>query len=336
MTDVEIYLPTVTANTSTEGGLEVVKTVFDPEGNSVTIENGKFTPLLVGDYTVTYSCVDSWGNTASESYVIKINFNGPNGKSITITVVMFASMLIILVVAVLMAGKMQNRKPAYAIMSAPKNDDAVVDELDDVDDVFYPPTAAINTTRSGEPVVITEPDIAAESEIIPENDTDNIPAVSQVQSDGEIIAEEESTVESNIPDGENNNVSVMFNTENKTVQELYEELPDNQRTYYDIIRARAESKNKVKTSQAKDGYTVFYGRDKIVKLRIRKNTVEAIFFVTDNAFKKLPGTSGIKIKETPTVIKITNDEHLKLALEAVDYRYDTVIAERKAKQQKHK
>ena len=81
------------------------------------------------------------------------------------------------------------------------------------------------------------------------------------------------------------NTGVVFNTTRKTLWELCAELTPKQREYFDEIRARAEKKAKVRSSQSKDAYTVFYGRDKIVKLRIRKNTVETVFFVTDSAFK---------------------------------------------------
>ena len=124
---------------------------------------------------------------------------------------------------------------------------------------------------------------------------------------------------------------VVFDSVKKSLWELYAELSDEQRKYFDKIRARAEEKVNVKSSESKDAFTVFYGRDKIVKLRIRKNVVEAIFFVTDSAFKKLKVDSEAKVKETATVIRVINDEYLKFALETVDYRYDAVIEERKAK-----
>ena len=124
---------------------------------------------------------------------------------------------------------------------------------------------------------------------------------------------------------------VVFTEEKKTLWELYAELSAEQRGYFDKIRASAESKEKTKSGESKDAYTVYYGRDKIVRLRIRKNTVEAVFFVTDSAFKQLSSESEVKIKETPTVIKLVSEEYFRLALETVDYRYDAIIAQRKAK-----
>ncbi len=129
---------------------------------------------------------------------------------------------------------------------------------------------------------------------------------------------------------------VVFNTAKKTLWELYAELTPEQREYFDKIRERAEGKENVKSSESKDAYTVTYGRDKVVKLRIRKNTVEAVFFVTDSAFKKLKGESEAKVKETPTVVKITDNDYFNFALETVDYKYDSIIEERNAKKVERK
>jgi len=149
------------------------------------------------------------------------------------------------------------------------------------------------------------------------------------------VAEEEAATEEQAEE-EGGEGGVVFDNTKKTLWELYAELSPEQRGYFDKIRARAESKEKVRSSESKSAYTILYGRDKVVRLRIRRKAVEAVFFVTDSAFKRLKDGSDAKIKETATVIRVSNDEYLNLALETVDYKYGAINEERAAKKAERK
>jgi|GEM_PF-1524355 len=159
------------------------------------------------------------------------------------------------------------------------------------------------------------------------------PAEESVEEVAEQPAEEEQSAEEQPEEAQpvvEENAAVESDNENKTLWELYAELSLKQRKYFDMIRARAESKEDVRSSESKIAYTVYYSRDKVVRLRIRDNVVEALFFVTDNAFKRLKDGSTA-IKETATVIRVVDDEHFDLAIQTVDYKYDSIVEDRSDK-----
>lgn len=59
-----VSLPVFTAENSVGDTLNAVVTVTDPDGQTVEITKNKFTATAVGEYTVTVTCTDVWGNNA--------------------------------------------------------------------------------------------------------------------------------------------------------------------------------------------------------------------------------------------------------------------------------
>lgn len=72
----EIKLPVATATTSTGTAVEVETAVTDPDGNEVTVSRNRFTPAKAGEYTVTLTATDVWGNTKTETYTITVAGTG--------------------------------------------------------------------------------------------------------------------------------------------------------------------------------------------------------------------------------------------------------------------
>lgn len=67
-----IVLPVVDVQDDLGESINRVFTVFDPEGEQVTLEgDGRFIPQKAGEYTVRITAVDSWGNQA-EPYEYKV------------------------------------------------------------------------------------------------------------------------------------------------------------------------------------------------------------------------------------------------------------------------
>ena len=69
----EIKLPTATATDNVTEKPVVWAVVYDPAGNIVFLDGGKFTAVHSGIYKVIYYAIDKAGNTASLSYLIAID-----------------------------------------------------------------------------------------------------------------------------------------------------------------------------------------------------------------------------------------------------------------------
>lgn len=70
---VELALPEATVTDNSGETIRATVTVKDPEGKTVTVINGKFTPAKAGEYTVVYKAADSAGNEGvSPEYKIQV------------------------------------------------------------------------------------------------------------------------------------------------------------------------------------------------------------------------------------------------------------------------
>lgn len=116
-------------------------------------------------------------------------------------------------------------------------------------------------------------------------------------------------------------VAVDENKE-KTFWELYEALSADQKAYFDGLRNAVQAKVGVRETEYPDqlGYTVF--RSNLMRIRIRKETVEAVFMLTDPAFKPLQ--SG--------VVRIINASYYRLALETLDKKYAALLEQKKERE----
>lgn len=126
---------------------------------------------------------------------------------------------------------------------------------------------------------------------------------------------------------------VAFNRDLKTLWTKYAELSEEQRRYFDAIRNYANGKDGVKCIESKDYLTFKYGKDKVVRLRIRKDTTEAVFMLVASAFKQSFTENELKVKEAATIIRVENDAYLDGVLKTIDMQYDALIEERRIKRE---
>lgn len=129
---------------------------------------------------------------------------------------------------------------------------------------------------------------------------------------------------------------VAFNRDMKTLWTKYAELSEEQRRYFDAIGNYANGKDGVKRIESKEYLTFKYGKDKVVRLRIRKDTTEAVFMLVSSAFKQSFTENELKVKEAATIIRVENEAYLDGALKTIDMQYDALIEERRLKHEEQK
>ena len=136
----------------------------------------------------------------------------------------------------------------------------------------------------------------------------------------EEINNESETQESTEPAQE----GVVFG-EKKSLNEEYDSLTDEQKGFFDSIKAHASSLEGVKCSEAQDYCTVSFKKEKIVRFKIKKGEVVAEFFANDKELKEL---AGGKIKESSAnSIKVQSEEDVNKAIEIIDYKYKNLTEE---------
>lgn len=126
---------------------------------------------------------------------------------------------------------------------------------------------------------------------------------------------------------------VAFNRDLKTLWTKYAELSEEQRRYFDAISNYANGKEGVKRIESKDYLTFKYGKDKVVRLRIRKDMTEAVFMLVASAFKQSFTENELKVKEAATIIRVENEAYLDGVLKTIDMQYDALIEERRIKRE---
>ncbi len=68
----ELRIPVFSATGVGGATAEITLTVTDPENREVELKANKFTPEHNGDYTVTVTATDAWGNTDTQTYTINV------------------------------------------------------------------------------------------------------------------------------------------------------------------------------------------------------------------------------------------------------------------------
>ncbi len=122
---------------------------------------------------------------------------------------------------------------------------------------------------------------------------------------------------------------VIFTADRNTLWDKYAELTKEQRHYFDRIRDYANDKANIKCIEAKDYLTFKLLKDKLVRLRIRRDMVEAVFMLVSSSFKNTFSENDVKIREAATIIRVENDAYLEVALKTLDMQYDALVEERR-------
>lgn len=120
--------------------------------------------------------------------------------------------------------------------------------------------------------------------------------------------------------------------ENKTIEELYEELSVEQRSFFDELKNTALAKPNAVLSITKTYENVKIGKRSIIKLLIRRGVTVAEFLLENDALKEYrlssqnkKGKSKIKIR--PTVIAVTELDTLRAAVDMIHLAYEQIIEE---------
>lgn len=131
--------------------------------------------------------------------------------------------------------------------------------------------------------------------------------------------------------------AVIINAgDKKNLWESYGELSAEQRTFFDGLRKAAQEKEGSREFESSSQLSYVLFRDKLMRIQIKRNTVEAIFMLMDSTFKQLQNAGDIKIKETKTVIRLENDAYYSLALETLNKKYDLLIEQKAERENQRK
>lgn len=120
--------------------------------------------------------------------------------------------------------------------------------------------------------------------------------------------------------------------ENKTIEELYEELSVEQKSFFDELKNTALAKPNAVLSITKTYENVKIGKRSIIKLIIRRGVTVAEFLLENDALKEYrlssqnkKGKSKIKIR--PTVLAVTELDTLRAAVDMIHLAYQQIIEE---------
>ena len=123
--------------------------------------------------------------------------------------------------------------------------------------------------------------------------------------------------------------SVKF-TESKTIEELYEELSVEQKSFFDELKNTALAKPSAVLSVTKNYENVKIGKRSLIKLLIRRGVTVAEFVLENDALKEYrlssQNKSGkSKIKVRPTVLAVTELDTLRAAVDMIQLAYEQII-----------
>lgn len=131
--------------------------------------------------------------------------------------------------------------------------------------------------------------------------------------------------------------AVVINAvEKKTLWESYGELSAKQKHFFDGLRKAAQEKDGVREFEASSQLSFVLFKNNLLRIRIRRNTVEAVFMLMDATFKRLDVAGDVKIKETKTVLRIENDTYYALALETLDKKYNLLLEQKNERESQRK
>ncbi len=106
--------------------------------------------------------------------------------------------------------------------------------------------------------------------------------------------------------------------ENKPLWELYNTLSSEQKDFFNGLRKAAQEKAEAKEFEYPDQLCYKIDRSYLLRIRIRWNTVEAVFTLIDPVFKQMQNA----------VIRVANVTYYSLALETLNKKYASLMAQK--------
>lgn len=197
-----------------------------------------------------------------------------------------------------------------------------------------PEVVEVKEVKEEKPVAVEQAPVQEEVKAEPVEETPvELPAQEETLEVVEATATDETAA---TEDETDDSAEVAFVSEKKNLEDKYAELSDVQKGYFDKIKEYACSKEDARAIEAKGHITVKYGKERLVRITIRRDAVEAVFLLIDSNFKKYMKEQDAPIKEKPTVIRIENDAYLQLALETVDLKYNSLMEEKQQRLEEQK
>lgn len=122
---------------------------------------------------------------------------------------------------------------------------------------------------------------------------------------------------------------IVFN-DSKSITELYEELTNEQKSFFDELREEALTKPDAELSISKNFITVKIGKRNLIKLLIKRGVTVAEFMLENEALKQFrisnkdkKGKARIKVK--PTVVQVLDLPSLKVAIDMINLAYEELM-----------
>lgn len=129
------------------------------------------------------------------------------------------------------------------------------------------------------------------------------------------------------------NTVIISRTEKKTLDEKFRELDEQQQHYYVEIVKHAMSKPEAKQIK-NDRYEEYkIGNTRLVRLQIKKSGIVCEVTLVNSDFRNYMTDNKVRIKQAPTVIKISDESSVELVKNGIDIAVRGVEEEREYKRQ---
>ncbi len=142
--------------------------------------------------------------------------------------------------------------------------------------------------------------------------------------------------EEELPAVDINDGKVAFSTGSKTLDEKYLELSAEYKGYYDdVVRfANTVEGSKRYKNAAYEEYKV--GKNRLVRLKIRKGTVICEFVIPNLEFKNYISGNKVAVKQAPATIKVTDEASLAAVKDSIGIAVKAIEEEKAYKKEQAK
>ena len=158
---------------------------------------------------------------------------------------------------------------------------------------------------------------------------------SQLQTEKAVVVQEE---ELPIAPTETDGNEIMFSAGDmqKTLDEKFQELAETQQRYYVEIVQHAMCKPNAKQfkNQRYEEYKI--GKTRLVRLQIKRGVVVCEFILLNTDFYNFIRSNKVRVKQSPTILRVENDEAVVIAKNSIDIAEKAALAEIEYKKQMRK
>ena len=154
------------------------------------------------------------------------------------------------------------------------------------------------------------------------------PVVEEVK-EPEPVKEPEIVAEPEEEDDEN---AVTFSTTHKlTMEEKYETLSSEYKSYFDAIIKHALAKEGVKENKNTGYYDYKIGSARLVRVAIKRGEIVCEFIFIDPEFKNYADNGNVKMKPSATKIRVTEPSAVGVAKDGIDLVCQQIAEEKERK-----